>query len=88
VESEARFLRAYFYFELIKRYGGVPLMGNKVLTITDDVSLPRNSFDECVKYIVSECDAIKGFCYTHIRLLILPVPKLIATAQQKARPWL
>jgi hypothetical protein len=58
-KAEARFLRAYFYFELIKRYGGVPLVGNKVFTITDDVSLPRNSFDECIKYVVSECDAIK-----------------------------
>ncbi|OOQ56814.1 RagB/SusD family nutrient uptake outer membrane protein [Mucilaginibacter pedocola] len=58
-KAEARFLRAYFYFELIKRYGGVPLLGNKVFTIGDDVSLPRNSFDDCVKYIVSECDAIR-----------------------------
>jgi hypothetical protein len=32
-KSEARFLRAYFYFELIKRYGGVPLIGNKVFTL-------------------------------------------------------
>ncbi|TFF38177.1 RagB/SusD family nutrient uptake outer membrane protein [Mucilaginibacter psychrotolerans] len=64
-KAEARFLRAYFYFELIKRYGGVPLMGDKVLTITDDVSLPRNSFDGCVKYIVSECDAIQGSLYAY-----------------------
>jgi hypothetical protein len=66
-KSEARFLRAMFYFELIKRYGGVPLMGNHVYTITDNISLPRNSFDECVKYIVSECDAIKD------SLLVYPI---------------
>lgn len=59
-KAEARFLRAYFYFELVKRYGGVPLLGDKVFTIKDDVSLPRNSFDDCIKYITSECDAIKG----------------------------
>ncbi|MBL4677159.1 MAG: RagB/SusD family nutrient uptake outer membrane protein [Mucilaginibacter sp.] len=64
-KSEARFLRAYFYFELLKRYGGIPLMGNKVYTISDDVTLPRNSFDECVKYIVSECDAIKDSLITY-----------------------
>jgi len=63
-KSEARFLRAMFYFELLKRYGGVPLMGNKVLTIADDVNIPRNSFDDCVKYIVSECDAIKDSLLT------------------------
>ncbi|MCQ6959822.1 RagB/SusD family nutrient uptake outer membrane protein [Mucilaginibacter aquariorum] len=66
-KSEARFLRAMFYFELIKRYGGVPLMGNHVYTISDDISLPRNSFDDCVKYIVSECDAIKD------SLLVYPI---------------
>ena len=30
MKAEARFLRAYFYFELVKRYGGVPLMGDDV----------------------------------------------------------
>jgi hypothetical protein len=63
-KSEARFLRAMFYFELAKRYGGVPLLGNKVFTISDNVALPRNSFDDCIKYIVSECDAIKDTLLT------------------------
>ncbi|MDB5135061.1 MAG: hypothetical protein JWP37_1664 [Mucilaginibacter sp.] len=64
-KSEARFLRAYFYFELVKRFGGVPLLGNKVYTINDNISLPRNSFDECIKYITSECDAIKDSLLTN-----------------------
>jgi hypothetical protein len=63
-KSEARFLRAMFYFELVKRYGGVPLLGNKVFTINDNVSLPRNSFADCIKYITSECDAIKDTMLT------------------------
>lgn len=63
-KNEARFLRAYFYFELVKRYGGVPLLGNKVFTITGNVALPRNTFDDCIKYIVSECDAIKDTLLT------------------------
>ena len=57
--AEARFLRSFFYYEMIKRYGGVPLIGDKVLTLQDDISFPRNSFDECVTYMVSELDAIK-----------------------------
>ncbi|WP_316810942.1 RagB/SusD family nutrient uptake outer membrane protein [Pedobacter heparinus] len=57
-KAENRFLRAMFYYELIKRYGGVPLLGDHVLTINDDLKLPRNSFEDCVNYIVSECDAI------------------------------
>jgi hypothetical protein len=63
-KNEARFLRAYFYFELVKRYGGVPLLGNKVFTINDNVALPRNSFSDCINYIVSECDAIKDTLLT------------------------
>lgn len=59
-KAEARFLRAMFYFELIKRYGGVPLLGDRVFALNDNINLPKNTFDECVNYIVSECDAISG----------------------------
>ncbi|WEK34090.1 MAG: RagB/SusD family nutrient uptake outer membrane protein [Candidatus Pseudobacter hemicellulosilyticus] len=54
--GEARFIRALAYFELLKRYGGVPLMGDLVREVNDDVRLPRNSFEETVNYIVSECN--------------------------------
>lgn len=57
--TEARFLRAYFYWELLKRYGGVPLLGDKVYGLDDNINLPRNTFADVVNYIVSECDAIK-----------------------------
>jgi hypothetical protein len=57
--SEARFLRAWLYFELVKRYGGVPLLGDSIRQLTDNVQLPRSSFDQCVQYIVSECDNIR-----------------------------
>ncbi len=57
--SEARFLRAFLYFELVKRYGGVPLLGDSIRQITDNAILPRNSFADCISYIVSECDNIK-----------------------------
>ena len=57
--SEARFLRAWLYFQLLRRYGGIPLMGDSIRQITDNVQLPRASFSDCVNYIVSECDNIK-----------------------------
>lgn len=57
--AEARFLRAMFYFELAKRYGGVPIIGDRVLTLQDDLRLPRNTYDETINYIASECDAVK-----------------------------
>ncbi|MEO6732705.1 MAG: RagB/SusD family nutrient uptake outer membrane protein [Ferruginibacter sp.] len=59
--NETRALRAYFYFELIRRYGGVPLVDNKVFDPNEPelLNLKRNSFEECVNYIVSELDIVK-----------------------------
>lgn len=58
-KAEARFLRALFYFELVKRHGGIPLLGNKVYQLNDNIELPRADFQECVAFIIGECDAIK-----------------------------
>lgn len=57
-KAEARFIRAMSYFELMKRFGGVPLLEDRVLTIEDDLNIPRNTFDECLAYVIGECDAI------------------------------
>ena len=54
-KAENYFLRAYFYSELLKRYGGVPLV-TKVLEPSDELNLPRNSVDEVVNQIVADCD--------------------------------
>jgi hypothetical protein len=56
-KAEARFIRAWHYFELVKRYGGVPLVGDEVRNLGENVELPRNTFEECINYIVSECEA-------------------------------
>lgn len=56
--QEVRFLKAFYYFELIKRYGGVPLVKHS-LTLNDNLKIPRSDFDSCVNYIVAECDAVK-----------------------------
>lgn len=56
---EVHFLRAFFYFELIKRYGGVPLVTRTYDPIVESDSLkemPRASFAKCVDYIVQQCD--------------------------------
>ncbi|MFT3903010.1 MAG: RagB/SusD family nutrient uptake outer membrane protein [Niabella sp.] len=55
--GEARFLRAWYYFNLLKHYGGVPLVGDTLFAGDDQITIGRNSFEECVDYIVSECDA-------------------------------
>ncbi len=57
--AEAHILRAWYYFELSKRYGGVPLV-MQTLSITDNTNLPRASYDEIINFIVSEVDAYKN----------------------------
>ncbi|MDD3196581.1 MAG: RagB/SusD family nutrient uptake outer membrane protein, partial [Paludibacter sp.] len=64
LRAEARFLRAYFYMELIKRYGGVPIV-TTVLPISNEGLPPRNSFDECVDFIVSESDTAYKYMADH-----------------------
>lgn len=57
--AEVRFIRAFTYFEMIKRYGGVPLIMDKVIGLDEKIDYKRNTFNECVDYIVKECDLIK-----------------------------
>lgn len=62
MEGEANFLKAFFYFELVKRYGGVPII-EVPLDYYNEASwknLQRNSLDECLKHIVSLCDRAAG----------------------------
>lgn len=58
-KAEARFLRAYYYFLLMRQYGPVVLIGEKEIpadATADAMQLPRSSYDECVNYVVSELD--------------------------------
>ena len=54
---ELRFLRAYFYFELFKTYGDVPLV-TTTLTNAQANTIKRTPADEIVKFIVDEIDEI------------------------------
>lgn len=53
--AEVTFLRAYFYHQLVSLYGGVPIITN-AYEADDDLLVPRNSYEECVNFIVEECD--------------------------------
>jgi len=59
--AEARFLRAYCYYNLLRQYGPVIILGDEPISgdldpTADEVNLPRNSFDECADYIVAQLD--------------------------------
>lgn len=56
LQGEAHFLRAYYYHQLVRFYGGVPLV-SKVYDLNEDYSTERNSFEDCVNYILKDCDS-------------------------------
>ncbi|HMR84387.1 MAG TPA: RagB/SusD family nutrient uptake outer membrane protein [Niabella sp.] len=57
-KAEARFLRAFCYEYLLKFFGGVPLVGDRVYATADAPDTTRATYSDCVNYIVSELDAV------------------------------
>ena len=53
--GEMKFLRAFSYFRLISFYGGVPLI-TKPFGLNDDFSVPRNTYEECLTFVLKELD--------------------------------
>ena len=56
-KAQARFIRAYYYWLILRKYGPVPVIGEDALDYTesyDELARPRNTFDECVDFIASE----------------------------------
>jgi hypothetical protein len=52
--GEAKFLRAFIYFNLIERFGGVPIVAQSYEL--GEVAFTRNTFDECVEFIEKDLD--------------------------------
>ncbi|NHA03600.1 RagB/SusD family nutrient uptake outer membrane protein [Mucilaginibacter sp. HC2] len=62
--AEGRFLRASYYFEMVKRMGGVPLI-TQTLTYNNsgnvtDLQFPRSKESDIYDFVISEAEAIKG----------------------------
>ena len=58
-EAETRFLRAYTYFYMARGLGGMPIVGDKVFSIDDDLEsmqLPRSTEAGIYDYVLDECD--------------------------------
>lgn len=55
--AEAYVAMAYYYSELIKMYGGVPLVKTLYGDGNDSGSLGRATYDECIDYIVELIDS-------------------------------
>jgi hypothetical protein len=54
--GEAKFLRAFIYFNLIERFGGVPIV-DQVYKLGDAVQFTRSTFDQCVAFIEQDISA-------------------------------
>ncbi|MFZ4261273.1 RagB/SusD family nutrient uptake outer membrane protein [Sphingobacterium sp. HJSM2_6] len=55
--GEAYFLRAYFYQQLLRFYGAVPLVKQVYALGDSDYTKERDSYEACVDFIVSDCDS-------------------------------
>jgi hypothetical protein len=54
--GEVYFLRGYTYHCLAALYGGVPLI-TKAYGLNEDYSIARNTYEECINYIVGQLDS-------------------------------
>ncbi|GEO10432.1 RagB/SusD family nutrient uptake outer membrane protein [Segetibacter aerophilus] len=54
--GETKFLRAYYYQQLLRFYGGIPLI-TKSYGLDQDYSIARNTYEECVNFIVKDLDS-------------------------------
>lgn len=72
---EARFLRAFYHFELAKRYGDIPLV-TKVLKEEEANEVHRVSFQDVIQFITDECDTVAKY---------LPVSYLLMSGQETGR---
>lgn len=61
--GQVLFLRALYNFELLKRFGGYPIV-DRMLNAGEELSFPRNTYDQCVEYIASLCDEASGLLPT------------------------
>ena len=65
-EGEVRFLRAWLYFNMCERLGGLPLIGDKVYEYEGQSEIPkmyvaRATEEETYDYIISECNAVADY---------------------------
>ncbi|MDJ1493652.1 RagB/SusD family nutrient uptake outer membrane protein [Cytophagaceae bacterium DM2B3-1] len=53
--AECRFLRAFYYFQLVRLYGKLPIL-NKAMTATEVAGVPRSSVTEVYDFIIEDLE--------------------------------
>lgn len=59
MKAQARFLRGYFYWLLLRKYGPVPILPEETIGIDEtyeEMSFPRSSYDEVADYIANDME--------------------------------
>lgn len=54
--AEARFFRAYVYFDLLQQFGGVPIVDKLLSTDSPELQAPRNTRDEVVNFVIADLE--------------------------------
>jgi len=54
--AEAHVLRAYYYLQLVKWYGAVPIITEPLADDYDYSTMKKNTAVECLKFIVEDCE--------------------------------
>lgn len=55
LKGEVHFLIAYYYHQLVRIHGGVPII-TRTYSLEDDYEVPRNTLKECIDHIVKNAD--------------------------------
>jgi starch-binding outer membrane protein, SusD/RagB family len=71
--AEAKFFRAYVYFDLLQQFGGVPIVTRPLTTTSPELQAKRNSREEVVDFVIKDLEEA---------IAILPLESAIAAANK------
>jgi hypothetical protein len=55
LKAEVKAIRAMNYFEMLKRYGGVPIIDHR-LSLVEDPKIPRSTLEKVINFILKDCE--------------------------------
>lgn len=93
LQGEAFALRAWFQWDLLQKFGGKGINGEMLgfpivlepIEIGSEVNLARNTYDECVKQILADCDS--AYKYLPIAHRDFLVPNVADRAYAGGKYW-
>ena len=56
LKGEAKFMRAYYYQQLLRYFGGVPIVDKPYALDDTDFLSERSTYEACVNFIIKDCD--------------------------------